>query len=191
VAQVALGRPGADALAGMRKLEADTTAQAKLTKVNVTIEEGERNYVKSERDWTAKDMIADYRRAQGPEEWLTGGRQFGTGPMEAGTPVFGNNTNRPIKEFNENGAARSDGLSTRFTGIIRTRTFGVNGDTLWYRYKGKADVFLAVNSHRQIAGPLHGIVRQKLDSKGDEWKWHGHRVRDYIGHLVNILRYPD
>ena len=91
--------------------------------------------------------------------------------MESGTPVFGDNTNHPIKEFNENGAARSDGLSTRFTGIIRTRTFGVNGDTLWYRYKGKADVFLAVNSHRQIAGPLHGIVRQKLDSKGDEWKW--------------------
>ena len=106
--------------------------------------------------------------------------------MESGTPVFGDNTNHPIKEFNENGAARSDGLSTRFTGIIRTRTFGVNGDTLWYRYKGKADVFLAVNSHRQIAGPLHGIVRQKLDSKGDEWKWHGHRVRDYIGHRVHV-----
>ncbi|GIT77949.1 MAG: hypothetical protein Ct9H300mP32_3310 [Verrucomicrobiota bacterium] len=48
---------------------------------------------------------------------------------------------------------------------IRTRTFGVNGDMLWYRYKGKADVFLAVNSHRQIAGPLHGIVRQKLEAR--------------------------
>ena len=186
VVHVALGQPRADALAVMRKLEADTAAQAKLIKVNVTVEEGERNYVKSERDWTAEDMIADYRRAQDPEEWFTGGRQFGTGPMESGTPVFGDNTNHPIKEFNENGAARSDGLSTRFTGIIRTRTFGVNGDTLWYRYKGKADVFLAVNSHRQIAGPLHGIVRQKLDSKGDEWKWHGHRVRDYIGHRVHV-----
>ncbi len=186
VAQVALGRARADALAGMRKLEADTTAQAKLIKINVTIEEGERNYVKSERDWTAEDMIADYRRAQDPEEWLTGGRQFGAGPTEGGTPVFGDNTSHPIKEFNENGAARSDGLSTRFTGIIRTRTFGVNGDMLWYRYKGKADVFLAVNSHRQIAGPLHGIVRQKLDSKGDEWKWHSHRVRDYIGHRVHV-----
>ena len=57
---------------------------------------------------------------------------------------------------------------------------------LWYRYKGKADVFMAVNSHRQVAGPLHGIVRQKLDSKGDEWKWHGHRVRDYIGFRVHV-----
>ena len=89
-------------------------------------------------------------------------------------------------EFNENGAARNDELSTRFSGLIRTRTFGVNGDMLWYRYKGKADVFMAVNSHRQVAGPLHGIVRQKLDSKGDEWKWHGHRVRDYIGFRVHV-----
>ena len=184
--QAAIGQARADALAAMQKLEADTAAQVKSIKVNVTIEEGERNYVKSERDWTAEDMIADYRRAQDPDEWLTGGRQFGAGPMAGGTPVFGDNTSHPIKEFNENGAARSDGLSTHFTGIIRTRTFGVNGDMLWYRYKGKADVFLAVNSHRQIAGPLHGIVRQKLDSKGDEWKWHGHRVRDYIGHRVHV-----
>ena len=170
----------------MQKLEADTAAQVKSIKVNVTIEEGERSYVKSERDWAAEDMIADYRRAQDPDEWLTGGRQFGAGPMAGGTPVFGDNTSHPIKEFNENGAVRSDGLSTHFTGIIRTRTFGVNGDMLWYRYKGKADVFLAVNSHRQIAGPLHGIVRQKLDSKGDEWKWHRHRVRDYIGFRVHV-----
>ncbi|GIT77947.1 MAG: hypothetical protein Ct9H300mP32_3290 [Verrucomicrobiota bacterium] len=34
----------------MQKLEADTAAQVKSIKVNVTIEEGERNYVKSERD---------------------------------------------------------------------------------------------------------------------------------------------
>ena len=186
VAQVALGQARADALAAMQTLEADTAAQAKSVKINVTLEEGERNYVKSERDWTAGDMIADYRRAQGPEEWFTGGRQFGSGPVPAGAPVFGNDANRPINEFSENGAARSDGLSTRFTGILRTPTFGVNGDVLWYRYKGKADVFLAVNSHRQIAGPLHGIVRQKLDSKGDEWKWHSHRVRDYIGHRVHV-----
>ena len=186
VAQVALGQAKVDVLAAMRKLEADSTSQVESIKINVTIEEGERNYVKSERDWTAKDMVADYRRKQGPEEWFTGGKQFGTGPMSVGAPVFGTDSNRPIKEFSENGAARSDVLSTRLTGIIRTRTFAVNGDMLWYRYKGKADVFLAVDSHRQVAGPLHGIVRQKLDSKGDEWKWHGHRVRDYIGHRVHV-----
>ena len=89
-------------------------------------------------------------------------------------------------EFNENGAARNDELSTRFSGLIRTRTFGVNGDMLWYRYKGKADVFMAVNSHRQVAGPLHLDRPPKLDSKGDEWKWHGHRVRDYIGFRVHV-----
>ena len=131
-------------------------------------------------------MVADYRREQDSGEWFPGGKQFGAGPMKAGSPVFGNDPNRPIMEFNENGAARNDELSTRFSGLIRTRTFGVNGDMLWYRYKGKADVFMAVNSHRQVAGPLHGIVRQKLDSKGDEWKWHGHRVRDYIGFRVHV-----
>jgi len=186
VAHVALGQARGDALAAMKQLEADTAAKAKSIRIDVTVEEGERNYVKSERDWTAADQVADYRRPQGPEEWLTGGMQFGTGPMSSGTPVFGGEADRPIAEFNENGAARSDGLSTRFTGILRTRTFGVNGDTLWYRYKGKADLFLAVDSHRQVAGPLHQVVRQKLDSKGDDWKWHAHRVRDYIGHRVHV-----
>ena len=186
IVKVALGQARADALAAMRKLEAEPTAQAKSIKIIETVEEGERNYVKSERDWRAEDMVADYRRKQGSDEWLTGGKQFGAGPMKPGSPVFGSDPNRPIKEFNENGAARNDGLTTRFSGLIRTRTFGVNGDMLWYRYKGKADVFMAVNSHRQVAGPLHGIVRQKLDSKGDEWKWHGHRVRDYIGFRVHV-----
>ncbi|MED5279687.1 MAG: DUF1549 domain-containing protein, partial [Verrucomicrobiota bacterium] len=186
IVKVALGQSRGDALAAMRKLEADTTAQAKSVKIIETVEEGERNYVKSERDWRAEDMVADYRREQDSGEWFPGGKQFGAGPMKAGSPVFGNDPNRPIREFNENGAARNDELSNRFSGLIRTRTFGVNGDMLWYRYKGKADVFMAVNSHRQVAGPLHGIVRQKLDSKGDEWKWHGHRVRDYIGFRVHV-----
>ena len=99
---------------------------------------------------------------------------------------FFNELNQPIKEFVENGSARNDELSSRFSGLIRTRTFGVNGDSLWYRYKGKADVFMAVNSHRQVAGPLHGVVRQKLDSKGNEWKWHRHQVKDYIGFRVHV-----
>ena len=186
VVKATLGHARGDALAMMHKLEADTTAQAKSVKITETVEEGERNYVKSERAWRAEDMVADYRRKQGDDEWFPGGKQFGTGPMKVGSPVFGVDPNRPIKEFNENGAARNDKFSTRFSGLIRTRTFGVNGDMLWYRYKGKADVFMAVNSHRQVAGPLHGIVRQKLDSKGDEWKWHGHRDRDYIGFRVHV-----
>ena len=45
----------------MRKLETDTTAQAKSVKIIETVEEGERNYVKSERDWRAEDMVADRR----------------------------------------------------------------------------------------------------------------------------------
>ena len=188
--KVSLGQARGDALAAMRKLQADTTAQAKSIKITETVEEGERNYVKSERDWRPKDMVSDYRRDQSGEEWFTGGKQFGAEPMKPGSPVFGDDPNRPIKEFNENGAARNDVLSPRFSGLIRTRTFGVNGDMLWYRYKGKADVFMAVNSHRQVAGPLHGVVRQKLDSKGDEWKWHGHRVRDYIGFRVHVEFIP-
>ncbi len=183
---VALGQKRVDSLSAIRQLEVDTIAKAKSIKIVETIEDGERNYVKSQRDWSPSDMISDYRRQQDDEEWFTGGRQFGIGPMKSGSPVFGNDINQPIKEFNENGAARNDELSTRFSGLIRTRTFSVKGDMLWYRYKGKADVFMAVNSHRQVAGPLHGIVRQKLDSKGNNWKWHGHRVRDYIGFRVHV-----
>ena len=186
IVKVKLGQSPSDALSEMHKLELDSIDKLKSIKIIETIEEGERNYVKSERDWRSSDMVSDYRREQGPEEWFTGGKQFGNGPMKSGSPIFGNELNQPIKEFVENGSARNDELSSRFSGLIRTRTFGVNGDSLWYRYKGKADVFMAVNSHRQVAGPLHGVVRQKLDSKGNEWKWHRHQVKDYIGFRVHV-----
>ena len=83
IVKVALGQSRGDSLAAMRKLEADTTAQAKSVKIIETVEEGERNYVKSERDWRAEDMVADYRREQDSGEWFPGGKQFGAGPMKA------------------------------------------------------------------------------------------------------------
>ena len=190
IVKVKLGQSPSDALSEMHKLEKDSIDKLKSIKIIETIEDGERNYVKSERDWRSSDMVSDYRREQAPEEWFTGGKQFGNGPMKSGSPIFGNELNQPIKEFVENGSARNDELSSRFSGLIRTRTFGVNGDSLWYRYKGKADVFMAVNSHRQVAGPLHGVVRQKLDSKGNEWKWHRHQVKDYIGFRVHVEFIP-
>ncbi|HLU49519.1 MAG TPA: DUF1553 domain-containing protein, partial [Planctomycetota bacterium] len=71
-------------------------------------------------------------------------------------------------------------------GFLRTRTFEVTSNTLWYRYRGEAEVFLAVDSHRVVAGPLHGVVRQHLaDTKG-KVRWIAHPVRDYIGHRVHV-----
>jgi hypothetical protein len=64
----------------------------------------------------------------------------------------------------EEAAAASWPLSTKLTGMFRTRTFEAPAEMLWYRYRGEAEVFADVDSHRTVAGPLHGVVKQSLKS---------------------------
>ncbi len=164
----------------------ETRRAAESARVVATIEEGERNFVRSERAATADDLVIDYDAlVETREGWITSGHRFGSGPADIGDVVPGPGSDRPIALVAEEPAARSDLLSDRFTGMLRTPTFEITSDTLWYRFSGKADIFLAVDSHRVVAGPLHGVVKQKLESDGSV-RWKSHNVRDYIGHRVHI-----
>ncbi len=157
--------------------------RASEQKVVRTMTKGERNYVRTERPAESTDVVVDYAR-RGTDPWITVGHRFGEGPMRAGWIVFGDGED-PVREVNASAAARDDGLSERLSGMLRTKTFEVTSDTLWYEYKGEADVFLAVDSHRMVSGPLHGVVRQKL-KPSSEYRWHAHNVREYIGHRVHV-----
>ena len=45
---------------------------------------------------------------------------------------------------------------------------------------------MAVDSHRVVKGPLHGVVKKSLDGDPDRWQWFAHSVRDYLGHRVHV-----
>ena len=156
-----------------------------------SIKKGERNYVAEKRSFREDDWIFNGARAApatGATEptWFTNGYRFRTSPRPLGTLLLGDSPDRPFQEVLESRQVTRNGPGRRFSGLVRTRTFEIVGDTLWYRYRGEGDVFLAVDSHRVVAGPLHGVVKQKLKGDGNAWRWHQHRVRDYIGHRVHV-----
>ena len=178
---------GAVALVLERWAQLELSAQQRQEQqmIVVTQKQGEGSVTTTRRPFDpARDTIADFSQFD-PREWFTSGYRMGSGPLQAGTVLLGSAADRVLERVLPRSAATGDALSRRFTGFLRTRTFEVVGDTLWYRYRGKADVFLAVDSHRTVHGPLHGIVKQKLESL-DRVTWFGHRVADYLGHRVHV-----
>ena len=173
-----------DVIERWRRSSRESVEKDRARNVVITVEKGERNYVTTERPVRDEDLVVDYGRL-GPEDWIVTGYRFGAGPTASGEITFGKSAERPIERVREECAATSRRYSQRLTGIIRTRTFEVTSNTLWYRFRGKADAFLAVDSHRVVNGPLHGVVRQKLKGDG-EYRWQSHNVRDYIGHRVHV-----
>ena len=154
-------------------------------KVIKHVKNGERNYRKVERPWAkATDLVVDYGDP-GPEDWIVSGYRYGSRPLASGEMLIGDE-GRPVREFLEQGRADAEEVSRKFHGLLRTRTFEVVGDNLWYRVRGSCDVFLAIDSHRTVHGPLHGVVKKRVKGDAKTWRWHSHRVRDYLGHRIHI-----
>ncbi len=99
--------------------------------------------------------------------------------------ILGDDSRQPLRLLLSRRAAVGHHLSQKLTGFYRTPTFEVVGDKLWYRFRGRANVFAAVDSHRTVTGPLHGVVRQHINSP-DRDAWFGHRLDDYLGHRIHI-----
>ncbi|MCO6046978.1 PSD1 and planctomycete cytochrome C domain-containing protein [Aeoliella sp. ICT_H6.2] len=117
-------------------------------------------------------------------DWRTSGVGYGEGPVDALAVLATGDRERPLRVI-ERPVATNLVASPQLTGLYRTRTFEVTAGQVWYRYRGKANVFLAVDSHRTVHGPLHTICPQSLDSGGD-WAWYSHSTSDYLGHRVHV-----
>ncbi|MEX2169927.1 MAG: PSD1 and planctomycete cytochrome C domain-containing protein [Pirellulales bacterium] len=118
-------------------------------------------------------------------DWITSGFAFGPAPVAVGDVLLRADSIQPISSIASEPAARAGTLSHKFTGYYRTPTFTIPAGKLWYRYRGKAAVFAAVDSHRTVEGPLHGVLKQQLDSAGGE-AWFCHNLADYIGHRAHV-----
>ena len=135
----------------------------------------------------ADGTIVDFQALSQPigyDDWRTSGEAFGPGPQPAGAMLLTGNPAQPLQVL-AHSSATNLATSPRFTGLYRTRTFAIASPRLWYRVRGKADVFLDVDSHRTVAGPLHGVVRQTIDT-GGQWQWIAHATEDYMGHRVHV-----
>ena len=170
-----------DAAAVLKRwLDEETRSKEAVAKQTVigTQRKGELDLTPVERPFDPnQDVLADYSN---PEQgWYVSGHRFGEKPAPAGTVL--------ASGIALEAAAHSDLLSERFTGLIRTKTFEITGDRLWFRYRGKAEVFLAVDSHRVCEGPLHSArLKKVLESEGSGYQWAYHDVSKYIGHRAHV-----
>src|SRR5207245_1963631 len=89
---------------------------------------------------------------------------------------------------NSAGYGGSNGLP--LPGMLRTPTFAISAPAVWYRVRGAGEVFVVVDSHRMIQGPLHGRLRRHIESTA-AWSWQSTDVRDYIGHRAHLEFTPD
>ena len=172
-----------------REQQEQTRKRFANLEVVATQKEGELNLVAERQPYDpVKHRIVCFSEGwdpANPEAWLTAETCFGDGPVEVGTWLLTTCRDQPLRHIVQHRSACSSHISPHLTGLFRTRTFEVVGDKLWYRYRGTADVFMAVDSHRTVSGPLHSRVKLKLESPS-EYAWTAHQVDDYLGHRVHV-----
>ena len=131
-------------------------------------------------------IVVDYGKP-GPHDWITDGLAFGDRPLRAGEAIRGANGESSILD---SGAAYGGMSGLPLPGMLRTPTFTVTAPIVWYRIRGAGEVFVVVDSHRMIQGPLHGGLRRHIDA-GTAWSWQSTDLHDYIGHRAHIEFTPD
>ena len=136
----------------------------------------------------------------GTDNWIQDGSAFRRG--RRGEPILGRG-GRLLDGIRTIGAAVADPLWAELElapGVEREpgeltweqpgRTlhspqFEVESGELWYLVRGRGNVFAGIDSHRMVAGPLHGVVLLEFDTRG-EWRWVRHDLTDYVGHVAHV-----
>src|SRR5262249_20172225 len=138
-----------------------------------------------------------------PEDWLTDGGAFGTGPVHSGTLQILGTIDQPEVRVATRSAAEVDrawpmlraapgtesdpgalSAMVRAGRTLRTPSFVVGPGKVFYLVRGAGLAYASVCSHVMIAGPLHANVVQGLQTNG--WQWIGHDLTRYKGCLAHI-----
>ena len=159
-----------------------------------SVKKGERDYEVAERPWQPSDVVIDYSpsptRAMSAEPWITNGYRFGSEPLAAGRALLGG-AEVPIRGFLAAGAATGRIALQKCSGLLRTKTFEVDGDRIWLEVRGSGQAFFAIDSYRLVNGPLHRVAKKRLAGSFDRWRWESQNLREYQGHRVHIEFHAD
>ncbi|NNJ24103.1 PSD1 and planctomycete cytochrome C domain-containing protein [Alienimonas chondri] len=136
-------------------------------------------------------------------EYRQNGYMFGPRPVRAGEPYWAEVDGRPALRIAATDAAISDpiwnGLQSvsepatlnrdklrplpRSGRTLRTPTFELTDGTVACRVRGAGHVVACVDSHRMVAGPLHGETIKKF-ADGDDWVVLN--LGRYVGHRLHL-----
>jgi Protein of unknown function (DUF1553)/Protein of unknown function (DUF1549)/Planctomycete cytochrome C len=151
-----------------------------------------------------KSIIADYSNLV-PSQYMQDGFIFGQSPLVAGTAYLDDSGALRIAKH---GAAVSDAIwngleeidpgpdksknkldSLAMSGrTLRTPTFELTNAKVSVLVQGTGHVVACVDSHRLVAGPLHGETIQEFDAKNK--KWVTLDLGRYVGHRLHLELVP-
>ncbi len=119
---------------------------------------------------------------------MTDGLAFGDGPAQAGQIVLDPEwlgKSERMAAVLDTSCVHSRLVGPNLPGMLRTPEFTITARNISVRMQGAADVFGVVDSHRMVAGPLHGATKWHADA-GADWKWISHDLGDYIGQRCHL-----
>lgn len=137
------------------------------------------------------------------EHFMQDGFIFGDSPRRAGDAYLDVSEGEPTIRVASHGSATSDPLwnglqSLRETGIqnrsklknlprsgrtLRTPTFELTGERVVCKVRGEGHVVVCVDSHRLIAGPLHGETVQTIPKNATSVELN---LARYLGHRLHL-----
>ena len=144
-------------------------------------------------------LLVDFTRGD-TSEWIQDG--FGFAPVKAGDVRLGAGPREPLARLFAHPGAASDPTWNRLVlapgtehppgtvnwdaagRLLRTRTFRLESESLYYLVDGAGRVFCEVDGHRMVEGPLH--ARTVLHFKDEGRRWVRHDLGDYVGHVVHL-----
>lgn len=158
-------------------------------------------------DEAKSTIVVDYSEIE-PNEYYQDGYLFGDRPRHVAQPYLETTDNEPSIAFSPDAVAASDsfwnGLESltekgvnnrsrlanlpRSGRMLRTPTFTCTDRNIACRVSGKGYVVACVDSHRLIAGPLHGETIKEI---GPNAKWVKLNLSRYIGHQIHLEFSPD
>ncbi|QEF98115.1 Planctomycete cytochrome C [Stieleria maiorica] len=158
-------------------------------------------------DELAAAVVFDYQSIA-TDQYYQDGFLFGDRPRQAGQPVVSAKDDKPVIEFAPVAAAVSDpfwnGLESvsetgmgdrsrlaklpRSSRTLRTPTFTLTDGNVACLVRGAGHVVACVDSHRLVAGPLHGETIKAIKSTDD---WVQLNLKRYVGHRLHLEFTPD
>lgn len=150
----------------------------------------------------ASQIIVDYSTISS-SDYIQDGFVFGAKPRLLGEAYLDQDGNEPTVRFATSSAAVSDTFWNGLEGVsekgvhtknalsdlprpgrtLRTPTFEVTDGTIMCRVRGEGHVVACVDSHRLIAGPLHGDTIKPIKPDNE---WIELKLGRYVGHRVHL-----
>src|SRR5262249_27013706 len=116
--------------------------------------------------------------------WYVTGDAFGPAPTCTAENVLAADAVGPVQAVIGPGIASSAGLTRKRQGDLRSRTFTIDHDKIWFRVGGSgAMVNLIIDGYQLIREPIYGGLHFKCNGDGamhwevmDVHEWRGHRA---------------